>query len=351
MNRKLISKAISDIDDSFIAESLSAPVTKAGHTPERTKTMGKYENQRKRAGRRSVIGLAAAACLVFSLTVTAYAMNMFGIREMFRTQFRELPQTADPHIQHHTEATAAQEEWSARVTESLCDTGKILTTVSVSCNEKYILVSHDWTADDYVSVIGLEGTQTLREYAQEQGRTLLFVSASLMQNEHLGVFTETQNGINVSTTEINILVESGRTGEEAGDAICKVYAWDGVGEPKVLDIPFSLEAAPSDNERVFVPMEPNAIHGLTLGEATVKDTPLGLSVRWLVSVTSEDVWDLVMKVEIDGVTYREGGFVQADDGNHYFQFAMGEGTIGDTMIVHFYDWDKQPIGDITFVKK
>ena len=122
-------------------------------------------------------------------------------------------------------------------------------------------------------------------------------------------------------------------------------------EPKVLDIPFSLEAAPSDNERVFVPMEPNAIHGLTLGEATVKDTPLGLSVRWLVSVTSEDVWDLVMKVEIDGVTYREGGFVQADDGNHYFQFAMGEGTIGDTMIVHFYDWDKQPIGDITFVKK
>ena len=191
MNRKLISKAISDIDDSLIAESLSAPVTKAGHTPERTKTMGKYENQRKRAGRRSVIGLAAAACLVFSLTVTAYAMNMFGIREMFRTQFRELPQTADPYIQHHTEATAAQEEWSARVTESLCDTGKILTTVSVSCNEKYILVSHDWTADDYVSVIGLEGTQTLREYAQEQGRTLLFVSASLMQNEHLGVFTET----------------------------------------------------------------------------------------------------------------------------------------------------------------
>ena len=351
MNRKLISKAISDIDDSLIAESLSAPVTKAGHTPERTKTMGKYENQRKRAGRRSVIGLAAAACLVFSLTVTAYAMNMFGIREMFRTQFRELPQTADPYIQHHTEATAAQEEWSARVTESLCDTGKILTTVSVSCNEKYILVSHDWTADDYVSVIGLEGTQTLREYAQEQGRTLLFVSASLMQNEHLGVFTETSHGVNVSTTEINILVESGRTGEEAGDAICKVYAWDGVGEPKVLDIPFSLEAAPSDNERVFVPMEPNAIPGLSLGEATVKDTPLGLSIRWKETITDQEAANHVMKTEIEGVTYREGGGVMEDDGNWSFQISMGEGTIGDTMIVHFYDWDKQPIGDITFVKK
>ncbi len=351
MNRKLISKAISDIDDAFIAEAQSALVSNAGHSPERTSNMGKYGNKKNKISSRRIVGLILAACLLFSLAVTAYAFNIFGIRELFRTQTRELPKTADPYIQHHTEATATQEAWSARVTESLCDTGKILTTVSVSCSEEYILVSHDWTADDYVSVIGLQGTQTLGEYAHEQGRTLLFVSASLMQNEHLGVFTETQNGVNVSTTEINILVESGRTGEEAGDAICKVYAWDGVGECKVLDIPFSLEAAPSDNERIFVPMEPNAIPGLTLGEATVKDTPLGLSVRWLVSITSEDVWDLVMKVEIDGVTYREGGVVHADDGNCYFQFAMGEGTIGDAMTVYFYDWDKQPIGDITFLKK
>lgn len=313
--------------------------------------MGKYENKNNRAWGRRLIGLGSAACLVFSLAITAYALNFFGIRELFRTQTRELPQTADPYIQHHTEATAAQEEWSAKVTESLCDSGKILTTVSVSCSEKYILVSHDWTADDYVSAIGLEGTQTLREYAQEQGRTLLFVSASLMQNEHLGVFTETQNGVNVSPTEINLLVESGRTGEEAGDAICKVYAWDGVGETKVLDIPFTLEAAPADNERIFIPLEPDTIPGMTVGEATVKETPLGLSVRWLVSVTAEDVWDLVMKVEIEGVTYREGGFVQGDDGNYYFQFAMGEGIVDDTMTVHFYDWDKQPIGDIVFKKK
>ena len=351
MNRKVISKAISDIDDVFIAESMCPPVANVGPTPERTKQMGKYENHTKGVTTRRVIGLASAACLVFSLAVTAYALNVFGIRELFRNQTRELPQTADPYIQHHTEATAAQEEWSARVTESLCDTGKILTTVSVSCSEEYILVSHDWTADDSVSAIGLEGTQTLREYAQEQGRTLLFVSASLMQNEHLGVFTETQKGVNVSSTEINLLVESGRTGEEAGDAVCKIYAWDGVGETKVLDIPFTLEAAPADNERMFVPLEPDGIPGMTVGEAIVKETPLGLSVRWLVSVTAEDVWDLVMKVEIEGVNYREGGFVQGDDGNYYFQFAMGEGTVGDTMIVHFYDWDKQPIGDITFVKK
>ena len=27
---------------------------------------------------------------------------------------------------------------------------------------------------------------------------------------------------------------------------------------------------------------------------------------------------------------------------------MGKGTITDTLTVHYYDWDKQPIGTITF---
>ena len=179
----------------------------------------------------------------------------------------------------------------------------------------------------------------------------MFVSASLMQNEHLGVFTETQRGVNVSPTEINLLLESGRTGEEAGDAICKVYAWDGVGETKVLDIPFTLKAAPADNERIYIPLEPDAISGIIVGEATVKETPLGLSVRWMETVTDQEAANNLMKVEIEGVTYREGGGVLADDGNWYFQISMGEGSIGDTMTVHFYDWDKEPIGDIVFKRK
>ena len=350
MNRKLISKAISDIDGSLIEEAMTCPEAKTRRSPERTQKMGKYENTKTGAASRKLFSLVAAACLVFTLAITAYAANLFGIREMFRIHNPELPEAADPYIQQHTE-TAEAEDWSAKITESLCDTGKILTTVTVSCSEKYILVSHDWTADDYVSAIGLEGTQTLREYAQEQGRTLLFVSASLMQNEHLGVFTETQTGINVSPTEINLLVESGRTGEEAGDAICKVYAWDGVGETKVLDLPFTLEAAPADNERIFVPLEPDAIPGMTVGEATVKDTPLGISVRFMETVTDQEARSNIKKIEVEGVTYREGGSVLADDGNWYFQFSMGEGSIGDTMTVHFYDWDKQPIGDIVFQKK
>ena len=351
MNRKLISKAISDIDDSFIAESMSPPVAKAGQPSERTSNMGKYEDMRKCVGSRRLIGLASAACLVFSLALTAYAMDLFGIREMFRTQYRELPQTADPYIQHHTEATADQEELSARVTESLCDTGKILTTVTVSGGDKFILAPTDAMADDPVGIIGVAGDQSLSEYAAAQGKELLFVGATLRHNEHLGIFTEAQRFVNVSDTEMNILVESSRSGEAGGDAICKIYARDEAENRLDLELPFTLQPAPTEGERVYVPVDPDAIPGMTVGEATVKETPLGLSGRWMETVTDQEAWYDIMKIEVEGVTYREGGTVLEDDGNWYFQFAMGEGTIGDTVTVHFYDWNKQPIGDITFVKK
>ena len=351
MNRKLISKAISDIEDAFIAEAQSAPVANAGHAPERTKKMGKFEKKRKGVTTRRLISLASAACLVLSLAISAYALNLFGIREMFRTQNRELSETADPYIQQHTEAAAA-EDWSARVTESLCDTGKILTTVTVSGGDKYILVPTDAMPSDSVGFIGIEGDQTLSEYAAAQGKELLFVGASLMQNEHLGIFTEAQTFVNLTDTEMNILVESGRgAGADGGDAICRVYARDEAGNRINLEVPFTLEPVPAEGERVYVAENPDAIPGLTVGEARVKETPLGLSVRWMETATDQEAFYNIMKVEIEGVTYREGGSVLEDDGNWYFQFTMGEGNLGDTMTARFYDWDSLLIGEIVFQKK
>lgn len=351
MNRKLISKAISNISDKYIEESLSAPVTDAHRPPERTVNMGKYENREAGVHTRRVMSLVSAACLVFSLAITAYAANWFGIREMFDGETRKLPDTADPYIQQHSE-TAAAEDWSARITESLCDTGTIMTTVTVSGGDKYILVPTDAMPEDSVSFIRIEGNQTLSEYAASQGKELLFVGATLMHNEHLGIFTEAQTFVNVSDTEMNILVESGRTGDSGGDAICKIYARDEAGNRLDLELPFTLEQAPAENERIYVPDDPDAIPGMTVGEATVKETPLGLSVQWLETITDQEESYNIMKVEIEGVTFHEGGgSVLEDDDTWRFQASMGEGTIGDTMTVHFYDWDKQPIGDLVFRKK
>ena len=127
MNRKLISKAISDIDDSFIAESMSSPVVKTDHAPERTSNMGKYENKRNGVNSRRLISLILAACLIFTLAITAYALNLFGIREMFRSKNQNLPIEIDPYIQQHS-GTVAAREWGATVTESFCDPTRVMHT-------------------------------------------------------------------------------------------------------------------------------------------------------------------------------------------------------------------------------
>lgn len=351
MNRKLISKALGGIDDSFIAESMTYRGKKTQLPPERTSKMGKFENRNARHTSRRLFALILAACLIFSLAITAYAANLFGVREMFRTYNRELPEAAEPYIQQHTETAA--EGWSASITESLCDGNRVLLTVTVSGGDQYIVAPTDAMPSDTVGLIGLSGDQTLESYAQSQGKKLLLVGATLRHSEGLGIYSESQRFENSSPTEMHILVTADRTGSEpAGDAVCQVYALEAGSETvERLELPFTLTEAPKEGKSIFVPVTPDAIPGMTVGEATVTETALGINVRWMETVTDQESYYNIMKVDVEGITYREGGAVLEDDGNWYFQFSMGQGEVTDTMIVHFYDWDKQPIGDIVFRRK
>ena len=81
MNRKLISKAISDMDDSLIAEAMIQPVEDTGYAPERTETM---DNRKNIIHFRKITGLIFAASLVFTLAVTAYAADIGGIRRIIQ---------------------------------------------------------------------------------------------------------------------------------------------------------------------------------------------------------------------------------------------------------------------------
>lgn len=83
MNRELISKAISDIDDSFIAESMVPLIIKADHIPERTTNM-ETKDRKKIIHPRRILGLVLAACLVFTLAVTAYAADIGGIQRIIQ---------------------------------------------------------------------------------------------------------------------------------------------------------------------------------------------------------------------------------------------------------------------------
>lgn len=352
MNRKLISKAISDIDDSFLAEAMSQPVVRAGHTPERTSNMDKCENKRSSVNSRRLTSLILAACLIFTLAMTAFALNLFGIREMFRTKYRELPESADPYIQHHTEA-AETEEWSARITESLCDPTRVMVTVLVTGGDKYIIVPTDANPECRADIIGIEADMTIGEYAAAQGKELLCVNASMRQNENLGIFTETISFESISDSEMAILVDAVRmNGETVCDAVCSVIAVNEEGEQDRVNVPVTLEEAPVSAAETFAPEDPNAIAGIRVNSATVEETPLGWSVRINVTVTDETAFENIKWMACEELTYFEGGgFVLEDDGTWSTIWSLGKGNIGDSLTVHYYDWDDQPIGDAVFKKK
>ena len=346
MNRKLVSKAISNIDDAFIAETLSPPAVALDRTPERTIPMSKYESKKTKTSSRRLFALVLAACLVFAMALTAYACNLFGIRDLFA----KLPETAEPYIQEHTETKAA-EDWSARITESLCDETKVMVTVTVSGGDKYIIAPTDADPDTLAVNIGIEGDMTLGEYAAQQGKQLLFVGASLEQNDSLGG-VGSQSFRNASDSEMTILITANKTESlTENEIICHVYAVDEEWNKLTLDIPFSLAEAPSEGLGTYVPVNADAIPGMIIGEATITETPLGISIRYMETATDEEAMYNIKKVEFDGLVYGQGGTVLEDDDNWWFTVSGCTGDIGDTLIARYYDWDDQLVGTIEFIKK
>ena len=337
MNRKLISKAISDIDETFIMEAMFPPAA-AAKAPERTV----MKHSKKHT--RQTLRLILAACLVFALALTAYAFNFLGIQEMLAKTGRKLPEEAQTHIQHHVEAAGA-EDWGARVTESLADDSKIMVTVQISGGDRYIIAPTDADPDTLAINIGIEGDLTLGAYAASQGKELLFVGASLKE---LGTSSGhgSQHFEHSSDSEMTILVQADAWNAK-DSVVCCVYAVNEAWEKTTLDIPVQLNKAPSGSA-AYVPADANAIAGLTVGNATVTETPLGVTVRYMETITDETAYANIKRVAFEGLAGGEGGTVLEDDGNWYLTVSGCAGSVGDTLAARFYNWDDQVIGEIIF---
>ena len=303
---------------------------------------------------RKLVALILAACLVFALAVTAYAANLFGVRELFRTYYRELPEAAEPYIQQETAAAEAEEGWSCAITESLSDSSTVMATVTIRGGDRYIVAPTDASPDDSVGIIGIAGEQTLSEYAAARGKKLLLVGASILKVGDEEIGGGSQRMENISESEMVILTQvSKRVSAPNLEAVCLVYALEeGSNEVQRVELPFVLSEAPATREEmVWHPLRPNAIPGLTFGDMTVTETPLGYNIRMPATVTDWEARRNIMKVEIEGLTYGEGGaFMEDETGNCYFEANMCQGTLEGILFVHFYDCDKQPIGEIEFRK-
>ena len=302
---------------------------------------------------RKLAALILAACLVFSLAAAAYAANLFGIRVLFRTPYQELPEAAVAYIQQETAAAEAEEGWSCAITESLCDNSTVMVTVTIRGGDKYIVAPTDADPDQSVGIIGIAGEQTLSEYAAAQGKKLLLVGASILKvgDEEIGGGSQWME--NISESEMVILTQVSKTVSASNpEAVCLVYAREeDSNEVQRVELPFALSEAPAaSEEEVYHPLNPNAIPGLTVRDMTVTETPLGYNIRMSAIVTDQEASYNIMKVEIEGLTYGEGSHGSEDDGNWYFDAYMCQGTLEGILVVHYYDCDKQPIGEIEFRK-
>lgn len=316
-----------------------------------TAAFPKKAEQKKTGGHmRKLIGIVLAACLVFALAAAAYATNLFGLRELFRTAHRELPKAAVPYIQQETAAVQA-EDWSCAITESLSDDSNVMATVTIRGGDKYIVAPTYVNPTDSVAEIGLSGDQTLEEYAESQGKKLLLVGARLAKIGEKEAAACSQRMQSISDTEMVILMEAARTAAAPGqNAVCQVYALEaGSEDVQRVELPFTLKEAPAKRDAmVYHPLNADAIPGMTMGDMTITQSDLGYNIQMPVTAAKQEDIPLT---KIDGLTYGEGGYVLGDDGVWRFRATMCQGTLGDTLTVRCYGWDDQLIGEITFQRE
>ena len=204
MNRELISKAISNIDDAYIAESMYLPAVKADHAPERTLEMSNSEKTKRNVNSRRLLSLVLAACMIFALAISAYAVvKEFGLLDYLSQRGMKDGQAAEtllntaPELYNNvsSDTTSYNEEDGAvyystkyakdTILEALCDSQTIYLSAQVKPLENYFLIPQYLSSGDSVAeLIGMEHffekdtKMTIGEYAASQGKTLAYAGIS-----------------------------------------------------------------------------------------------------------------------------------------------------------------------------
>ena len=89
-----------------------------------------------------------------------------------------------------------------------------------------------------------------------------------------------------------------------------------------------------------------------LGELTLRRTPLGITLRLTGTPTDLEALEKLLTIRADGLEFFGTGCMGiGQDGGFLAEFEQGRGEVGNSLTVTFLDWDKQPVGTVTFVKK
>jgi len=318
-------KAMNGIDDRFLS-AWEERQKKIAPLPE---GKGKYE---ARPGHRRLWGLVLAACLVIATVLTAYAANFMGIREAMTGTLVQVSPGEAAYITPETAAAESDAGWSCALTESLYTGEKIMLSVTIRAGEEYILIPAYINGSYPVGEIGLSGDETLQEYADRLGKTLLKAEASMDFTDWdvngQGIFPRS-NG----TNELTLILSSEHTlrGPETLTGTCTVYVWPlGQEEPTIETLPLSLTAAPEPegDKQIFHPVVSDSVPGMLFQDGTLSKSLSGYRLQLPFTVTDKGLVDDYLKTYCEELDL--WGLLDKSTGNVFYDIPIndfGQATI------------------------
>ena len=312
-------KAMNGIDDRFLS-AWEERQEKFVPLPE---GKGNYE---ARPGHRRLRALILAACLVIAMALTAYAVNFMGIREAMTGTLEQVSPGEAAYITPGTAVAESDAGWSCALTESLYTGEKIMLSVTIRAGEEYILIPAYINGSYPVGEIGLSGDETLQEYADRLGKTLLKAEASMDFTDWdvngQGIFPRS-NG----TNELTLLLDSEHTlrGPETLTGTCTVYVWPlGQEEPTIETLPLSLTAAPEPegDKQIFHPVVSDSVPGMLFQDGTLSKSLSGYRLQLPFTVTDRGLVDDYLKTYCEELDL--WGLLDKSTGNVFYDIPTND---------------------------
>ena len=312
------------------------------------KDMEKY--QEKKSGRSRVKYMLIAAIVAVSLMiVTAVAaMNYLGMQEITENTPYAVPSEAAEYIETQS-AQVTMENWNCTMLESLFDSGTFTVSIGVSGGEKYIIIPDYCGSGDDVSEIGLPSGQTLGDYAEQQGKTLLCVSGGINDRDKLGLVVATVLFKSQSDSEMTIVITGQKSSSvSVSEGSCSVAARIAdQNDVMRAELPFTVKEAAGE-EMVYVADEEKVIAGIRTNSFKVLQSPVGTTIVFDQDFVDGAFPEDLKRMDIEGLDYGEGGWIDNGNGGLECSWARVQGTFSDTMTLSFLNWDNEIIGSVTF---
>ncbi|MBE6758957.1 MAG: hypothetical protein E7554_02565 [Ruminococcaceae bacterium] len=338
MNHNRINQALEGIDPEFIAESMAQPAA---------------DKKTARKPMRKLVVAAAAACLVLGLSVTAYALNISGIRDLLGRTTYELPSEADQYIVPHSQVIEG-EYWTCRVTESLTAGNTIIVALNITCDEDYILngCMDIPSAEEIAQGVGSFA------YAEQQGRIPLFIGANInIGDVDLSGYASSLEEI-VSDREMNILIQRDKlTIDPIHEIEClldvrKIRLEDGAkvsDETDTTAFTILLSEAPVLGSAVYTAADGGTIPGLSFETVTINRTAVGNVVTLTAAVTDETEVGNIRMLRCGEMEEYFNFHSWTDDGRFFWQWTLAHIDASNCLTVSVYNDPEAPqIGEVVF---